>query len=69
MMPTTAPAASVALFSGKLPEIQADLIVVPVFEGESAATATPELNEGSGGSSGSRSSTEAGESHRWRRRR
>jgi leucyl aminopeptidase len=45
----TASAASVALSSGKVSEIRADLIAVPVFEGESGATAVADLNEASGG--------------------
>jgi len=58
-MPTTAPAASVALFSGKLSDIQADLIALPVFEGESAATAAAEVNDATGGALGR--ATESGE--------
>ena len=45
----TAPAASVALTSGALSEIEADLLVVPVFEGESGATAVADLDAATGG--------------------
>ena len=58
-MPTTVRAASVALASGKLSEIQTDLIVVPVFEGESGATAVAGLDEAAGGALGR--ATESGE--------
>jgi leucyl aminopeptidase len=42
----------VALASGSLPDIQTDLIVVPVFEGETVATAVAGLDEGTGGALG-----------------
>ena len=48
-MPTTASAAAVALTSGNLSDLQTDLLVVPVFDGESAATAVPGLDDATGG--------------------
>src|SRR5687768_14069036 len=48
-MPTTAPAGAVALTSGNLSDIQTDLLVVPVFDGEGAATAVPGLDDATGG--------------------
>ena len=48
-MPTTASAAAVALTSGNLSDLQTDLLVVPVFDGESAATAVPGLDDAAGG--------------------
>ena len=58
-MPTSAPAASVVLWSGKLSDVQADLIVVPVFESENGATAVTGLDEAAGGALGR--ATESGE--------
>src|SRR5687768_14919294 len=51
-MPTTASAASVALTSGNLSDIQTDLLVVPVFEGESLPAAVAGLDEAAGGALG-----------------
>ena len=48
-MPTTASAAAVALTSGNLSDLQTDLLVVPVFDGESVATAVPGLDDAAGG--------------------
>jgi len=59
VMPTTVPAGSVALASGKLSDLQTDLIVVPVFEGESGAAAVAGLDDAAGGSLGR--ATETGE--------
>jgi leucyl aminopeptidase len=59
LMPTTVPASSVALASGKLSDIKTDLLVVPMFEGENGATAVAGLDEAAGGALGR--ATDSGE--------